>query len=790
MFNRCTLGRVVVRISSVPIILAFCAGVMPALAQAGPAEPVAGAAVLEEVVVTATKREVALVKLPEAVTAITSGQLDTLNAQTFEDYFRTVPGLMINQGFGGSFDFTLRGVSAFTTQVPPSTVTTTVAQYYDEIPVTASGQQIDPRLVDVERIEVLRGPQGTFYGEDALGGTIRVITKKPNLNSFSSSAEMRYSNTRHGGNNDSESVMANVPLITDKLAFRGNYFNALDNGFIDSVGTDCPFGGAACTVTGVKLRRINPSRSSGERGMLLFQPVERVSILAEVIHSDGVAANSPDYSPRLGDLILSQQAPTALVSRNNLYNLTANIDLDSASLVSSSSWGRRWFDSRNPNVDAMTGATTPAGVINSIDNFAQELRLVSSRSWSSRWDYIIGAYFSRQTTANSAYGNAPPPLGFGNFHGSSSAKNKAAFGELGYKLTDHLSARLGLRHETVDFDDSTTLGNGFTRSSSGRNSPTTGRAVVNYDFNDNAMAYGSVSKGFRRGQLNPYISPYSGSPIPGIPRATDPDTTTNYELGWKQSFPSYKATLSAAVYHIDWKNIQVQNVVPVPDGPPTAQQQFYVNAGAAKVDGLELEGGLEVLRGLNMQASLALTDPRISKDQILPQDSATFTAGAWCQQGCPARKGDQIPWVSKVTASFTLDYRHALGFGGFNGFASVTEQYTGKRNTDFASTWTGPSQSPTLGCPFQVLGDCPVPLQPVQRTATGDPNPFFRTIRAGILTNLQLGIENGRWRGSVYADNLFNKRNPNTIVPATDSTGDLWGVDRPRTIGVWVRAQF
>src|SRR5579872_5748121 len=295
---------------------------------------------LEEVVVTATKREVALLRVPQAVTAITGAQLDTLNAQTFEDYFRTVPGLMMNSlGGGGNnrLDFSLRGISDFSQTVPANNPT--VSQYYDEIPVTAIGQQIDPRLVDVDRIEVLRGPQGTYFGEDSLGGTIRVITKKPALDRFSAAAETRVSSTRHGGTNDSESVMVNIPLLQDKLAFRGNYFNAQDSGYVDLVTGNCT--PPSCSVTAVNATKINPDRANGGRAMLLFQPLERASFLVEAVHSSSISHDSSEVEPKVGDLqsLLNDTPIVAVNDQSNLYNLTSNIDLGAANLVTSSSWG-------------------------------------------------------------------------------------------------------------------------------------------------------------------------------------------------------------------------------------------------------------------------------------------------------------------------------------------------------------------------------------------------------------------------------------------------------------------
>lgn len=761
---------------------------------------------LDQVIVTATRREESVQELPEAITAITSEQLDALNAQSFEDYFRTVPGLVMNSTGSGlnRFDFSLRGISSFNFNAPPTSAT--VGVYVDEIPVTAAGQQVDPRLIDIDRIEVLRGPQGTYFGEDSLGGTIRLITKKPNLGVFLASAESRFSRTSHGGPNDMEGAMINLPLISDKLALRANYFNAHDDGFIDGVTLNGqPCGASTCEVAGVTQRGLNHSRESGERGMLLFQPIDRVSILAEAIHTYSVQDDTATYAPKIGDLMIVPTGEDDTYEQTNLYNVSVNVDIDFAEVVSSSSWGYRNLNNARPGNDPFTGAFVNTGVMMMFDSFTQEIRLISAKNAASRWDYIAGLYFSRLD--NPAYGYGPPSPNSFNFHQRNEQRDKAGFGEVGYQITDKLIARLGVRHQTVDYTRSSTLSSGQISGGSGSNTPTTGRVTLNYNLAANEVLYGSVSKGYRPGGINNTLNPHNPSqPIPGINPTYDPDTTTNYELGWKLSFPAARATLNGALYHIDWQDIQVMGQAKVPGD--TSPQQFFHNVGAAKVDGLELEGGADVLpqlvSGLRAQMSFAFMNPVITRDQPLPADTAAGFADSWCARGCPARDGDQIPFVPKLSGSFTLTYHHPLGFANFNGFAALSEQYLGRRYTDFAGTWRGPSQ-PDAPCQNTTIGGNPgggmgggisgggAPTT-CARTHTGDVNKSFRVIPASLLSNLQIGIENAHWRASLYAENLFNRRDPILIIPAVgvdqSNQGDLWYINTPRTLGVWIRRTF
>jgi iron complex outermembrane receptor protein len=756
---------------------------------------------LEEVVVTATRREVNLQKLPEAVTAITADQLDQLNAQNFEDYFRTVPSLMMNSLGAGlnRFDFSIRGISDFSQTAPVKNPT--VGQYLDEIPVTAVGQQIDPQLVDIERVEVLRGPQGTYFGEDSLGGTIRIITKKPDLANFSATADSRLSDTHDGGLNNSESLILNVPLLTNTLGFRGNYYYTADSGFIDGVTAGCTT--AACSVASVDSKRINPDHSDGGRAMLLFKPVEQVSILAEYVHSNYVQHNTATYEPKVGDLDIIEDdlnsparngggggtttggggtttggggtttggggtttggggtttggggtttggggstpsgdyAPSILTDRDDLYNITARAKFGFADLVSVSSWGYRTVVTSFPQ----PGSTVFNGLINNYNNYAQELRLVSSEEWSQRWDYIGGLYYQRanEVSPEDTSGASQASI-------TDRSDDKALFADLGYKVSDQLSARVGLRKQIVNTFEAaqSPLTNGVIAASH-RDSPTTGRVVVTYDPTTQSMLYGSVSTGFRPGGVNAVDSALE----PGAPQTYKPDTTVNYELGWKQTFPTLHATLDVDIYHINWRDIQVAQVEAGAAG--TVGQQVFENAGAAKVDGLEIEAAAQLLPALSAQMSLSVSNPVITKNE--PGDSS-------CLRGCPARSGDQIPYVARVTGSAALKYRQAIGDSRAFMFAVLSEQYTGTRNTDFSPT-------------------------------TGVSNDLFIKLAANVLTKLQLGIDDGGWRAALYVDNLFDRRNPISATPSlsppgTNNNGDEVIVDRPPTIGVWVRYNY
>jgi outer membrane receptor protein involved in Fe transport len=545
--------------------------------QQSKAKPEAEGAVLEEIVVTATKRKESIQKIPQAVTAVTAERLDELNAQTFDDYFRDVPGLAVITPGPGKRDFSMRGVSSGQISTSLNIDISTVSQYFDEIPVTASGFQMDPRLVDIDRIEVLRGPQGTYYGEGALGGMIRTITRKPVLNSFSGALEGRISNTQHGAASNNESGMLNLPIVADKAALRLNGFYAEDGGYIDAVDLN-----DAGQIAGVHRRHFNSAHSSGYRGVLLVEPTGRFSISGQVAHFES-AETLGLYEPKIGDLLYgitpcaaqpspppggaspppggaspppggaspppdsSVQCEGGKFSRAtrtaNLYNLTLSGDLGWASLVSSSSYAKTGVE-LGQHSEFTNRAPGPSStfVHQHLKGFTQELRLVSSKEWSEQWDYVFGAYYQDKDTLYDYPSDLPHTQDL-------KAKEKALFADAGHMLTKQLQVRLGLRTSDVsntgaiDIPPGMAFPNGLHVPTDASFNPVTGRAVLDYFVNNDMMLYTSVGRGFRNGTLNDTTLNYDPrvSSTPGftpIPDHSRPDTNTTYELGWKLSFPT------------------------------------------------------------------------------------------------------------------------------------------------------------------------------------------------------------------------------------------------------------
>jgi iron complex outermembrane recepter protein len=749
---------------------------------------------LEEIVVTATRREVPLQRLPEAITAITAERLDELNAQTFEDYFRDVPGLaVIQSGSDGKREYSLRGVSSGQISTSNNVDISTVSQYFDEIPVTANGFQMDPRLVDIERVEVLRGPQGTYYGEGALGGTIRTITRKPVLNQLLGSVEGRLASTQDGDLSDNANAMLNLPLW-GTAALRLNGFYAKDGGYVDAVDLD-----QSQRIVRTHTQDINVARSSGFRGVLLVRPTDRFSIQAQAAHFQANAI-SDGYQPQVGDLLVGvSPCPTTpappppppganppspggaapppsgggdmtsncvgaefgtIDRKANLYNVTLTGDLGWANLVSASSYARTNVNFGHRDEFTERPATRSDFLFQQMSGFTQELRLISSKDWSSRWDYVLGTYFQDKKTAYEYVGELAHQQNL-------EAKEAALFGDAGYMLAEQWQVRLGLRgsnisnHGAMDIPPDPANPQGRHIPTEATFHPVTGRTVLTYFINRDLMAYASIARGFRDGTLNDTSLNFSAlASTPGftpIPDHSNPDTNTTYELGWKLSFPEHKATLNGAVYRSDWKNMQVVSFAASsnPNGPNVIAGALpaYVNAPRARINGLELEAGLELLRGLQLRASMSLIDAVLTENFPLNLQNVG--------SALHARAGDRIPFVARQSGSVSLNYRRPV-FRTFDGFATLNSQYQGQRTTDFNRTL---NSTPADG------GVSPVPF-----TTYFELRPYW-------TTGLQIGVQSVDWRAALYVDNVLNDRADlfHTLSRFTD---------RPRTIGLFIRHNF
>ncbi len=744
---------------------------LPALAQSASEESENSA--LEEVIVTASYREVSVQDLSLAVSALTSEMLESMGATGIQDYYRTVPNFSIVDRGPGLRVYTLRGIS--TGLVTQSSAT--VGVYLDEIPITAAGFQPDIKVFDLERIEVLRGPQGTLYGEGSMGGTLRLITPDPDPSGFYGRAEGTFSDTSEGGSNYSAAASVNIPLIENTLALRASAYYYDWSGYIDRIaqpdGVQFDFGAAVGAPPGIfpvldsgpiaGRKDINGEETSGGRIGLLWNASESLSFELMYLAQDADYGGRPVEANDVGDYNTDFYLSEPLQDELDLTALTIKWDLGWASFSSATSLWDRSVGRQADNSD-LTKAIFPGAKLSGVgtytedfqDEWTQEFRLTSQGDGKLSW--LLGAFYEDKD--NGFEQHMIDDLGFFvdfvNMLGVPAQNEKqlldlsgvfaetqlAFYGELDYQFSDRWSGTIGLRY--FDYEQTTTITNndinilglglqdGVYR---GDDSGTTSKFSLRYAATDNLMIYGTIAEGYRIGGVN------TAPLVPEESVVYGPDSLWSYELGAKITSADGRMTFNTAVYYVDWTDIQL--------ALPLGFSFATVNAGEAESMGAEFEFAWQVTDRLDLMASLGLNDGELSRD--VPEANNPSNPN-------PGFKGNTLPGVADSTASLSLQYAVPIADWGMDWFTRGDLQYTGDSQTTFNNL----------------------------STANGQPSHF--RLDAYTLLNLRLGLRNERWDVSLFADNVTDERAE--VLRDNAAYALRTTINRPRTIGVRLSVDF
>lgn len=590
---------------------------------------------IAEITVTAQKRLERLQDVPISITALRGDELDSASVSGTNEALSRVPGVAVTQSSqGGGTQVTVRGVTA---GGPLFTGSSPVAYYLDSVPFGLVKTAIAPdsAVYDLDRIEVLRGPQGTLYGASAQNGVVRVLTKDADLREFEVKARGSMASTRDGGESYQVDAALNVPLIEDKLGVRivAGYQDL--GGWIDRPNS----------------KDANDSQVSNLRLKVNAKPVENLAIALLGWRSRGdygAPAMSPD----------GRSSPNALdESYNNdfdLLGLRAAYDFGAFTLNSATSYLRFW------NYSALD--VTPFGLATTLttdldaDVKSEEVVLSSNAGGRGKW--TLGGFYrdaEDRLRQNSLGGGAP-------FDFSNLSRSYAFFGEIGYRfLGGKLEATAGLRY----FHDRVTVRENVSQGAPGdpliggedKYDATTPRFVMSWFPSANATIYASWSQGFRSG--------FDQDPIvlrsnPGF-ASLQPDRLHNFELGAKSTAFDGALYLEAALYHIRWKDVQQSLSVP-------AQGTFVsalVNGEQASGIGVDLLASVRPVSGLDLTASLSWNN--------LEMDEDVFSSGALL-----FAKGDRLNLSPEMTAAFATNYRFALSGVLREGFIGASANYTSK----------------------------------------------------------------------------------------------------------------
>lgn len=678
-------------------MLAVCLAATGARAQsAAPpqaAEPDAGA-VLGEIVVTASKRDQKLRDVPSAITVMTGETLGNLGVRSVRDYATLTPGLTVQEGSSPGYGkIFIRGLTTGTLQQSATTV-----YYIDEVPFTASSANgggafiaPDPELTDIDRIEVLKGPQGTLYGASSLGGVIRLVSKKPDPTQFAGSARAELAAIDGGGVGYSASATVNAPLVTDKLALRATGFYRRAPGYVDNVGTGS--------------KNVNRSNYKGGRLALRWTPTPRLSVdavgQAQDIDTRGPALQTTlagTLTPNIGERKFSNffDAPTHV--RYRLASLAGQYDTDAGQIIATGAYlksrlqlqtdANTTYASFLP-VFATVGYAYPAGAgvaIESnvpIEKKTAELRFVSKKL--GRIEFVTGGFYTHEhmtsptnvVARNMATNqNLAAPLGtIISAPVNDTYEEISGFGNVTVYLADNLDLTGGLRysHNKEDFALSYSgvyytafLGGPVTLPAvHAKDNHLTQLATLRWRPTSTLSFFVRAASGYRPG------GPQVAAVVPpGAQTKIDPDTVWNYEIGVKGDAFDRRLSFEASAYHIDWKDIQLYTLF--------NNSQLVANAGKAQVDGFEAQITARPTHLLTASANLGYTNSRLTK----VDHGVTAFAGA--------AEGDRIPQTPRWTASGSVDRMVPLP-GDVQGQLGATIRYQSDRVTSFPGSLTDPN---------------------------------------------------------------------------------------------------
>jgi iron complex outermembrane recepter protein len=743
------------------------------------ARPQPGIAEVERVVVTAEKREQNIQEVPSSISVINDVELDNLHATQLTDYAPYIPGFQVNSfGSPGQTFISLRGLADITSGA-------TVATYIDETPMGSSGiyqradiNELDLLPYDIRRVEILRGPQGTLYGANSIGGLIKYVTLDPSLTTEEFHIGGGISGVEHGDQPGWDThIGGTVPLANGTLGLRLSYARNEAAGFIDNV------------VNGD--HGINDYNQQAALVGLLWQPNENIRIrftaLGQRIESDNnanVPLNPKTLDPLFGDLTNEIFVNEPYTKNVGLLAATVNLNFGWADLTSATAYlntrADQTLDVTLNLVDFPPLLGLPDGEIAgedlklNLDKFTQELRLTSKQGGRFLWQ--LGGFYTyehghqdQHVFMTQTNGEAFP--GLPNLFTAllpSTYKEWAGFANASFDFTDRFNLAAGIRFSRNEqsFEQilSGLLAGGHT-DLPGHSDENVFDYMVSPKFRlgKDQLLYARIATGYQPG--GPNIA------VPGVPPSVKSSTVTSYEAGLKSEFFDHRLLFDIAGYHISWEDIQVGIVV---NGLGA-----LVNAGKAETNGVELTTGFEPIKNLRFGINGAYTDATLS-------NNAPSLGG---------RAGDRLPNVPVYSASATVDYYFPLPFG-----RTMPEQ-----RQQVAAYAKDSSKNPGKGDGKMVAGEAQVAAwnghvgagfrwvssqySEVQSSPTA-----IRTPSYGAL-DLNADVSNGRYTIRVYAKNVTDKRAyPTTFSNFNFVTGEVINAIgtpiQPRTVGIELDCKF
>lgn len=661
---------------------------------------------LGEVIVTAQRRTEDVKEVPTSVSVLGGAALESGHIGGLEDISRAVPGLSFAAGGGPGLDnIEMRGVSS-------TSGSATVGIYLDDVPITVTNLYngaIEPRLFDMDRVEVLRGPQGTLYGASSMGGAIRFISNQPNLTAFGGSVSSQVSGTRHGGVNYDEQAVLNVPLVEGRAAVRIGVDFGEDSGYIDNY-----------TLSDQLARRgTNDDKWSVLRLSAKLMADDTLSITPAFYGEWEKTGDTSVFYPGVGLYLQEKEVQEPSVDHLLVGSLTVTKQWDWGQLTSISSYFQQQFNRTEDGtffnsefLGTIIDADPPNGIMNQgyqigllpgpvftrvkTSVVTQELRVASAPSSDSGLSWVGGLFYSdyrvhrlfnayidglNQTFEN-IYGI--PPQDANVFAGATfpndsvatddtteDEKQYAVFADVSYRFNQSLKATAGLRYSYAPTTFNDFQGGYFSLGVPPISQPakfysTTPKFSLTYDVTPDMTLYASASQGYRIGGSEIYISPglcaqdLANLGLKSAPNTFNSDTLWSYEAGLKGRFFDDTLSIDVDGYLVQWSNIQQTVNLPI------CGYTITTNVGDAQSYGPELEVNYKPVRDLTLGLSTEYTHDTLTK--------VTSSVGA--------AVGEHILNVPQWMATLRFDYSHPF-MNDVKGFVRADYDWTGPSNGAF-----------------------------------------------------------------------------------------------------------
>jgi len=688
---------------------------------------------LDTVQVTARKRTESALDVPSSVAVVTADQIEQLHVTRLADLNGYIPSLLVTDGGGpGQTSVMLRGIPT----VGPAAV---VGTYLDESPVGSSNNLSAASLFvldllpdDIDRIEVLRGPQGTLYGASSLGGQLKYITAEPDLNAASGHfrSGLSWLSASNGYAQDT-AFNFNAPLIPDQLAMRLSLANNRLPGTIDNVADS--------------RRDINNGRQGSERLAVRWKPSDDVDVKLNFLrqnideHDNNFIVVDPvTNKPLFGDGETQKLVEEPFKKLVDYQAAVVDWDLHWADFVSATSHSRLTTRSTTDTTSTYGSSLgVPAGISAfylylGLDKWTEELRLSSKQG--SRFDWLVGVFYTiersrnaqRLTAEDLAHESIPGVDPLLSAQLPSIYKEEALFADVTYHLSDSIDITAGLRHarnqqhfhQDVNGGIIAPLGVNYGASKEG---VTTFVLSPSYRLDGRAMLYARVASGYRPG--GPNIA------IPGIPPFVKSDTLVSYELGFKSTLAADHALIDAAIFDVEWKDIQYSEVT-------STGLTYFANAGAARTRGFDVSANYSFAHGAFLQFASSYT-------------TAVITSGLG--QGSP------LPNVPRWVASLTGDWDFPLA-----------KQWSGRLAGGY--TWYSERETGLEG------------------------SPLNHRLPNVTQANVSVAFYRAPWEIQVFAKNVFDQRTyvgmTDVVNLATGNVTVFANTPTPRMIGIEVEYKF